>query len=249
MELRAENIAKWYHRKTGEANRFFAVKETTLTVSSGTLTVLTGRSGSGKKTLLHMLGGLLQPDQGTIWLDDTDLYSMEDARLSRFRNSHFGIIPQGYTAVRPLTVFENILLPVRMYGSGRDPIPKSGHVQTDISTNTRADKVRLAEKEADRLLERFGILHLKEEYPDKLSGGEQRRLAVARALAGQPPVILADEPTGDLDDENTAFVMEELRQAADKGAVVFVVTHESDAAAYADHVWRMNAGQLEGNVN
>ncbi len=229
MELCAEKIAKWYNRKTGESNRFFAVRETGFTAVSGTLTVLTGRSGSGKTTLLHMLGGLLKPDQGTVKLDAADLYAMKDAELSKFRNEHYGVIPQGYTAVRALTVLENILLPGRMYGTGK-------------KTDPSAEKEVLAE--ADRLLERFEISHLKEEYPEKLSGGEQRRLAVARALAGHPPVILADEPTGDLDDENTAFVMEELRKAADGGAIVIVVTHETDALSYADRALRMNAGRL-----
>ena len=95
----------------------------------------------------------------------------------------------------------------------------------------------------------LGIAALRNVKPAELSGGELRRMSIARALVRKPLFIFADEPTGDLDDENTVFVMEELRQAADKGAIVFVVTHEQDAAAYADHVWRMNAGQLEGNVN
>ena len=228
MELCAQQIAKWYHRRSDGANRFFAVKEMSFSACSGTLTVLTGRSGSGKTTLLHMLGTLLRPDQGKVLLDGRDLYSMDDRELSRFRNSRYGIIPQGYTAVRSLTVLENILLPVKMYGRGKDVL--SGPDP--------------AKQEAQRLLLRFGMADLSDEYPDRLSGGEQRRLAVARALAGKPPVILADEPTGDLDDENTVFVMEELRKAADEGAIVVVVTHENDALSYADYSWRMNAGTL-----
>ena len=214
MELCAQQIAKWYHRKSDGSNRFFAVKEISFSARSGTLTVLTGRSGSGKTTLLHMLGTLLRPDQGKVLLDSRDLYTMDDRELSGFRNSRYGIIPQGYTAVRSLTVLENVLLPVKMYSRGKD-LPSG----TDP-----------AEQEAQRLLLRFGM--------------EQRRLAVARALAGKPPVILADEPTGDLDDENTVFVMEELRKAADEGAIVVVVTHENDALSYADYSWRMNAGTL-----
>ena len=228
MELCAQQIAKWYHRRSDGANRFFAVKEMSFSACSGTLTVLTGRSGSGKTTLLHMLGTLLRPDQGKVLLDSRDLYTMDDRELSGFRNSRYGIIPQGYTAVRSLTVLENVLLPVKMYSRGKD-----------LPFGTEP-----AEQEAQRLLLRFGMADLSDEYPDRLSGGEQRRLAVARVLAGKPPVILADEPTGDLDDENTVFVMEELRKAADEGAIVVVVTHENDALSYADYSWRMNAGTL-----
>ena len=167
MELCAQQIAKWYHRRSDGANRFFAVKEMSFSACSGTLTVLTGRSGSGKTTLLHMLGTLLRPDQGKVLLDGRDLYSMDDRELSRFRNSRYGIIPQGYTAVRSLTVLENILLPVKMYGRGQDVL--SGPDP--------------AKQEAQRLLLRFGMADLSDEYPDRLSGGEQRRLVVRRSAA------------------------------------------------------------------
>lgn len=116
MELRAENISRRYFRKRGEANFFEAVKPVSLTVRGGKMTVLKGRSGSGKTTLLHMLAGLLNPSEGKVFLDDTDLYALEDAELSRVRNEKIGVVPQGRSAVDTLTVYENILLPGLLYG-------------------------------------------------------------------------------------------------------------------------------------
>lgn len=221
MILRAEKITKWYYRKSGESNRFFAVSETDVQLESGSLTVLMGRSGSGKTTFLHMLGGLLIPDAGKVWVDDKDLYAMNDAELSRYRNRHIGIVSQGHTAVQSLSVLENVMLPQMMY----------------------ADTDRINES-ADEWLARFGMEHLQEAFPSELSGGELRRMSIARALAGKPEILLADEPTGDLDDENTKLVMNALREAADEGTAVLVVTHESDALDYADQRWQMNAGVL-----
>ncbi len=221
MILRAEKIAKWYYRKSGESNRFFTVSETDIQLESGSLTVLMGRSGSGKTTFLHMLGGLLIPDAGKVWVDDKDLYAMNDAELSRYRNQHIGIISQGHTAVQSLSVLENVMLPQVMYGD------------KDGGTGL-----------AGEWLTRFGMQDLQEAFPSELSGGELRRMSIARALAGKPEILLADEPTGDLDDENTQLVMKALREAADEGTAVLVVTHESDALDYADQRWQMNAGVL-----
>ena len=116
MELRAENISKRYFRKTGGANYFYAVQPVSFSVPAGEVTVLTGRSGSGKTTLLHMLAGLLTPTEGKVYLGKTDLYSLPDAALSRLRNEQLGVIAQGRSAIDTLTVWENILLPARLYG-------------------------------------------------------------------------------------------------------------------------------------
>lgn len=145
---------------------------------------------------------------------------MEDAERSRFRNQNIGIIPQGQTGLHSLTVLENVLLPCTMYG---DEIP---------------------EEKAVALLERVGIAELRDTYPNELSGGEMRRLSIARAMLRNPGIILADEPTGDLDDENTHAVLKLLREAADNGAAVLLVTHETEAAAYADKVYVMDGGVL-----
>lgn len=220
MLLKAENAGMRYFRKTGEANYFYAVRPVSLELPAGTLTVLTGRSGSGKTTLLHMLSGLLKPTDGKVFLDETDLYSLEDKALSRLRNQMLGVIPQGRSAVDSLTALENILLPGALYGQG--------------------DR----EKTARAWMERLSIAALADALPAELSGGELRRMAIARALTGDPAVILADEPTGDLDDENTRLVLSVLREAADGGKAVLLVTHETEAVPFADRAFKMDAGIL-----
>ncbi len=224
MNLTAERISRRYMRKTGDANYFDAVKTTDLTLEGGKVTVLTGRSGSGKTTVLHMLSGLLRPSEGRVLLEGKDIYTLEDRELSRLRNERFGVVPQGRSAVDTLTVRENILLPATLY---------------------RAEKDREeTEERAQALMEELGIASLAEAWPAELSGGELRRMAIARALCGKPEFIMTDEPTGDLDDENTVLVLELLRRSAREGAAVFLVTHENEALAYADEKWRMDAGLM-----
>ena len=219
--LRAENLSMRYFRKTGQANHFYAAKDVSLELRPGEVALLTGRSGSGKTTLLHMLAGLLTPTEGRVWLDETDLYALSDADLSRLRNAKFGVIPQGRSAVDALTVLENVLLPRQLRGEKGD-----------------AD-------EAVKWLDALGIADLRDARPAELSGGELRRMAIARALAGNPDVILADEPTGDLDDENTAAVLSLLRKTAvEEGKAVLLVTHDSEALPYGTRIYRMESGTL-----
>ena len=222
MILKADNISKTFFRNTGSANYFYAVSPVSLEVPSESVTVLTGRSGSGKTTLLNMLAGILEPTEGKVLLDDTDLYSLKDDTLSRFRNERIGVVPQGRSAVDTLTVMENILLPARLYGK-------------NAST-----------QEARQRMEDFGIDHLADAMPRELSGGELRRMAIIRAIVQNPDVLFADEPTGDLDDENTEKVLSALYSFAhDRKKAVFIVTHENDALKYADRVFRMEKGRID----
>lgn len=218
MILRAEKISRRYFRQTKTQNGFYAVKETDFTLQAGELAEITGRSGSGKSTLLNMLAGLLAPTTGSVLLDDTDLYMLKDDERSRLRNRHIGVIPQGQTGLHSLTILENVMLPCTMYG---ECCPVD---------------------DAIGLLEYVGIARLKNAYPNELSGGELRRLAIARALLRKPEILLADEPTGDLDDETTQTVLSLLRKTADEGTAVLLVTHEREASAYADKIYRMNDG-------
>lgn len=220
MEVRAQNILKLYHRRRGGANAFAAVEPCDFLLPAGKLTVIGGRSGSGKSTLLNMLAGILTPSQGQVMYDGADLYAMQDDALSRFRAMNIGYIPQGRSAVSSLTVMENVMLPLILSGEA-------------------------GEQKALEEMRRFGILDLKDAMPEKLSGGELRRMAIARALMRSPKVLFADEPTGDLDDENTELVFRELRRIADTGCAVLMVTHEESASAYADRLFRMNAGRVE----
>lgn len=221
MELKAIGVSRRYFRQGKGKNFFYAVEKTDITLVSGVLTEITGRSGSGKSTLLNMLAGLLEPTEGRVLLDGADLYAMGDRERSRIRNTSIGVIPQGQTGLHSLTVLENVKLPSLLYA-----------------------KEPCSDERAEELLDRVGIAELKDVYPNELSGGEMRRLAIARALVMDPGVILADEPTGDLDDENTRSVLALLRACADGGKAVLLVTHESEAAAYADAVYRMNNGVL-----
>ena len=221
MAVKAESIAKRYFRKTGGANYFYAVQPVSLEIAAGEIAVLTGRSGSGKTTLLHMLSGLLKPTEGKVRIDETDLYSLDDRALSRLRSERIGVVPQGRSAIDTLTVLENILLPAKLYGR---PLPAEN---------------------ARQWMERLGIAPLGDARPAELSGGELRRMAIVRALAQSPDLLFADEPTGDLDDENTRLVLSAFQAYAhEQKKAVFVVTHENDALQYADTIYQMDGGRI-----
>ncbi len=219
MEVVAKQITKQFKRKRSQSNLFTAVQPSDLELSAGVLTVVQGKSGSGKSTFLNMMAGILTPTKGSVEYDGEDIYAKSDEELSQFRNEHIGYIPQGRSAVATLTVLENVMLPLLLFGE-RD------------------------EKKAMDLLERFAIADLRDMKMQKLSGGELRRLAIARALIRDPEVLFADEPTGDLDDENTRLVFGALKEIAQSGTAVLAVTHEEDARVYADLVYTMESGTL-----
>ena len=222
MILKAENISKKYYRPTKNASHFEAVKPLDFILEEGKVTEITGRSGSGKSTLLYMLAGLLKPDSGKVLLDDQDLYSLTDDQLSLLRNQKFGVIPQGQTGLFALTVLENVLAPLAIYGDTKN-----------------------YEEKAKKLLSLVGIENLADSKMSELSGGEMRRMAIARALILDPDIIFADEPTDDLDDENTKAVLAMLQKIARSGKSVLLVTHESMAEQYADTIYRMDSGKLD----
>ena len=221
MLLRAEGISRRFFRNGKGTNYFTAVEKTDFTLSQGKLTAIMGRSGSGKTTFINMLAGLLIPSEGKVTLDDIDIYACGDTERSLIRNKHIGIIPQGHTGLQSLTVLENVLAPSMMYGKGKDNTDK-----------------------ALKLLESMGIAELSQVYSNELSGGELRRMSIARALINTPEIIIADEPTSDLDSDSTQLVMEHLKKLADSGAAVLIVTHDEQAAGYADIVLNMDNGKL-----
>jgi putative ABC transport system ATP-binding protein len=223
MILTAKDISKNFNRKRGDSNIFTAVKKTNLTLEAGKIYVVFGHSGSGKSTLLNMLSGLLAPTYGKVMLDDKDLYTMEDKELSLIRNQYMGFLPQGQTAIHSLNVLENVLVPFTLHG------------KKDYET---------ALSRANDLLEKVGISELANIMPSELSGGEIRRMAIARALIRQPKFLFADEPTGDLDSQNTKIVLTLFRQLADEGMSIFLVSHDTDAFPYADVVYEMEEGVL-----
>jgi ABC-type lipoprotein export system ATPase subunit len=192
-----------------------------LEVRGGEMVAVIGRSGSGKSTLLHMLGGLDRPDAGEIELAGVRLDRCSEQELIDVRRRLVGFVFQFFHLLPELTGVENVLLPARLAGDGA-----------------------AAEPHARALIERLGVADAAERLPGVLSGGEQQRLAVARAMVNRPRLILADEPTGNLDEESGHQVLQVLREIAADGRAVVLVTHEAEAAALADRVLHLADGRL-----
>ena len=197
------------------------LKDISLTVNRGEFVAVMGASGSGKSTLLNVLGGLLAPDSGTVTVDGMDLGSMSDASLTVYRRDRVGFIFQMFNLVGTLNVEENILLP--SLAGGRKVAPAA----------------------LDAMIEKVGLSHRRHAMPDTLSGGEQQRVAIARALVSGPALVLADEPTGNLDSENTRLMgdlFRDLHRA--QGCAFVLVTHAPDVAMWADRVIVLKDGSI-----
>ncbi|MBQ5418160.1 MAG: ABC transporter ATP-binding protein [Oscillospiraceae bacterium] len=221
MTVSANGISKSYTVNGKNGRTVTAVQPTDIDIECGKLTVILGRSGSGKTTFINILSGLIRPSEGKVLYDGKDIFKMPDEKSSIFRSRHIGYIPQGQSTIASLTVRENIMLPLAVSGK----------------KDTQA--------EADRLIEILGLRGLRDAYPNELSGGELRRTVIARALVNSQEVIFADEPTNDLDDENTLLVLELLKNESRKGKTVVIVTHERTAEQYADAIFRMEKGNIE----
>ncbi|MCC8149492.1 ABC transporter ATP-binding protein [Akkermansia sp.] len=197
------------------------LKDISLTVNQGEFVAVMGASGSGKSTLLNVLGGLLPPDAGTVTVDGLDLGSMSDAALTVYRRDRVGFIFQMFNLVGTLNVEENILLP-----------SLAGGRKVDSST-------------LDAMIEKVGLSHRRHAMPDTLSGGEQQRVAIARALVSGPALVLADEPTGNLDSENTRLMGDLFRDLhRTQGCAFVLVTHAPDVAMWADRVIVLKDGRI-----
>lgn len=221
MILEATGLSKEFARARGGKRVFTAVHPMDFGLDERQLTVISGHSGSGKSTLLTMLAGILTPTAGHVRVEGTDLYSLRDEERSRLRNARIGLVPQGNTALRALSVLDNVLLPSILYA-------------TDEASAGRARE----------LLDAVGLTDLADAKPTELSGGELRRMAIARALLMEPSIVLADEPTAGLDSANATAVLTLLRDAANAGAAVLVVSHEADARHFADRGYTMEDGHL-----
>ena len=224
MIIEATGLTKEFARARGGKRLFTAVHPLDIGLEERQLTLVSGHSGSGKSTLANMLAGILTPTAGHVRLDGTDLYSLRDEERSRLRNERIGLVPQGHTALRALTVLDNVLLPAILYS--RDEAP--------------ADRAR-------ELLAAVGLGDLADAAPTELSGGELRRMAIARALLMDPAIVIADEPTAGLDSANATTVLTLLRDAADRGTAVLVVSHEAEAQRFADRSYVMEDGHLRAS--
>lgn len=219
--VRLDRVRRWFTSTGGEEVR--AVDDVSVDVPAGTLTVLMGPSGSGKTTLLSLLGGLLAPTAGTITVAGCPLATLDQPALTAFRLQHIGIVFQAFHLIDALPVIENVELPMTLRGLTRP------------ATATRAHD----------LLVRAGLGHRVHAWPRTLSGGEQQRCAIARALANDPPVLLADEPTGSLDARSGEAAIALLREEAHThGRTVIVATHDDRLVGVADQVLRLDYGRL-----
>lgn len=218
MALITQSLTREFERGASE---FRAVSEVSLRVEPGEFAVVVGRSGSGKSTLLHLIAGLLNPTSGSVEADGVNISALNDRAASAYRNEKVGFVPQGQSTLSSLTVLDNVRLPHYLEKRGGEPT-----------------------RRARELLERVGLAPLAGSYPNLLSGGEGKRVAIARALINSPAYLLADEPTSDLDVQTTREILELLREIADGGTAVVMVTHELDALGYADCIYRMDAGTL-----
>ncbi|HLF72962.1 MAG TPA: ABC transporter ATP-binding protein [Anaerolineales bacterium] len=218
--LRFHDLSKSYYE--GDLRRV-VLQNAHAEFQSGEISAIFGRSGSGKSTLLNLISGIDMPDSGQIWVDGRELTALSERDRTLFRRARIGFIFQFFNLIPTLTVGENVSLPLEL---NRIPRPE-------------------AQEKAQDLLEAVGLLDRWNTFPEKLSGGEQQRVALARALVHDPLLILADEPTGNLDEETGAQVISLLaRLTREQNRTLLVVTHSLEAASHADRVLRLSHGQL-----
>lgn len=224
-------------------HRFSAVNNVSFSLNSGDFVAIVGKSGNGKSTLLNLIAGLLKPTYGSVTVLGNKISAPElsDGEVSRLRAQNIGFVTQSQTLLPNLTVYDNILLPVQIAKSG-------GQKSSDQkSSDQKSKSTDVEDYYSNRALDFCKRLHIEDLlwcYPKELSGGEMRRVMIVRALINNPKLLLLDEPTGDLDPEHTLIVVEMLREAANLGAAVLMVTHDSEAARSADCTYTMDAGSL-----
>ena len=214
--LKVENLSKIYGK--GE-NQVKAVNDINFTVEKGEYIAIVGASGSGKSTLLHLLGGVDKPTSGKVYIDNTDIYNLSKDKLAIFRRRQVGLIYQFYNLIPILNVRENILLPA----------------QLENRKNTKIDE----------LLKTLKLEHRVNHLPNELSGGEQQRTSIGRALINEPSIILADEPTGNLDSKNSEEIITLLKEANKKyGHTMIIITHDLEIAKEASRVIEIADGKI-----
>ncbi len=216
--LQTHDLKKIY--RSGE-NSVHALAGVNLQVEKGEFVAIVGTSGSGKSTLLHMLGGLDRPSSGSVTVDDKDIFSLKDEELTIFRRRKIGFVFQNYNLVPVLSVYENIVLPIQLDGN----TPDSGYI--------------------DSIIETLGLQSKLQNLPNNLSGGQQQRVAIARALATKPAIVLADEPTGNLDSKTSLDVLGLLKVTSQKFVqTIVMITHNEEIAQLADRIIRIEDGLI-----
>jgi putative ABC transport system ATP-binding protein len=218
--LRFHDLTKSYYE--GDVRRV-VLQNAHAEFQPGEITAIVGKSGSGKSTLLNLISGIDAPDSGQVWIDGRDLAALSERDRTLFRRAHIGFVFQFFNLIPTLTVSENVSLPLEL-----NRIPRAE-----------------ANRKAQEMLEAVGLLDRWKTFPEKLSGGEQQRVALARALIHDPLLILADEPTGNLDEETGAQMMSLVtRLTREQNRTLLIVTHSHEAASHADRILRLSHGQL-----
>ena len=218
--LQTEDLRKYYG--TGDT-QVRALDGVDFEVAQGEFVSIVGTSGSGKSTLLHMLGGLDRPTSGRVFVDGSDIFSLRDDALTIFRRRKIGFVFQSYNLVPVLNVYENIVLPIELDGNTVDA------------------------KYVDQIIHTLGLESKLESLPNQLSGGQQQRVAIARALATKPAIILADEPTGNLDSHTSQDVLSLMKVTSEKfGQTIVMITHNEEIAQLSDRIIRIEDGKIRG---
>ncbi|RHQ96130.1 ABC transporter ATP-binding protein [Peptoclostridium sp. AF21-18] len=216
--LKTQQLCKYF----GEGdNQVKAVQDTNIEIKMGEFVAIIGKSGSGKSTLLHLLGGLDYPTSGKVYIKDKDIFNMSEDELAVFRRQKIGFVFQAFNLVSSINVYENVVLPLGIDDKEPD------------------------EKYIDDILDTLGIKDKVENLPSTLSGGQQQRVAIARALAAKPDIVLADEPTGNLDSKTGEEVISMLKLSAEKyGQTLVIITHNEEIAQLADRILVIEDGKV-----
>lgn len=216
--LKTDNLKKFYGN---DENQVKALNGVSLSIEQGEFIAIVGTSGSGKSTLLHMLGGLDRPTSGKVFVDDKDIFTLKDEALTIFRRRRIGFVFQAFNLVPVLNVYENIVLPIELDGNEVD------------------------EAYVEQIIEVLGLKEKKNSMPSQLSGGQQQRVAIARALASKPTILLADEPTGNLDSKTSQDVLSLLKITGQKfGQTIVMITHNEEIAQMADRIIHIEDGLI-----
>ncbi len=215
--LSAKGLVKIYQTQT---DRVVALNRVDIEIKKGDMVAIMGPSGSGKSTLLHILGGIDRPTEGKVYINKTDINNLSDRELAKFRNKNIGFVFQFHYLLPEFTALENVLIPEMFYG--------------------KEDR-----EKAISILKRLNLYHRLDHKPSELSGGEQQRVAIARAIINEPLILLADEPTGNLDSKNTENVINILKELNENNSTtILIATHDRDVAKHCKYILHMKDGRI-----